>query len=285
MMYAIGQMTRAGFAGLTFVGHRGEGPASSRRTCMIALKSHPFPVSAHFDRVAAVSFAFPEATLQSLVPRGLEMDSYHGFGFVTVAMVWTRGLRPTGFPACLGQDFFLAGYRIFTRLCDGSGRTLRGLTILQSNTDKRRMAWLGNLFTGYRYRRVKVAISNREAQTRVQTSDASGLRLLDLEFDARGQRAVELPAGSPFPDWRTARRFAGPMPFTFSPRSDGRFTVIEGSREHWRPRPIHVTAWRVALFDTPPFAGAKPILANAFAVEDIDYRWSKGRVIKPGGAA
>lgn len=250
---------------------------------MNALQSHPFPITAHFDRVAAVSFAFPEATLQSLLPRGLELDSYQGHGFVTIAMVWTQHLRPTGFPTWLGQDFFLAGYRIFTRLRDRSGRTLRGLTILQSDTDKRRMAWLGNLFTGYRYRRVKVTISNLESQTRVQTWDADGPMLLDLEFDASRQDAVDLPAGSPFDDWRTARRFAGPMPFTFSPRNDGRFTVIEGSREHWTPRPIRVTAWRVALFDTPPFSDAKPILANAFAVDGIDYRWNRGRIITPGG--
>jgi hypothetical protein len=75
------------------------------------LKRHPFPVDAHFERVVAVSFAFPEAILRSLVPEPLEIDTHAGFGFVTAAMVCTRNLRPTGFPTCLGQDFFLAGYR------------------------------------------------------------------------------------------------------------------------------------------------------------------------------
>jgi len=61
---------------------------------------------AWFERVVAVSFAFPEQTLRSLVPRGLEIDTYEGFGFVTVATVWAKYLRPAGFPAFLGQDFF-----------------------------------------------------------------------------------------------------------------------------------------------------------------------------------
>ena len=91
------------------------------------LKRHPFPVVARFDRVVAVSFAFPREILRPMVPAGLEIDSYDGLGFVTVALVWTRQLRPAGFPAFLGHDFFLAGYRIFTRLQDETGRRLRGL--------------------------------------------------------------------------------------------------------------------------------------------------------------
>jgi Uncharacterized conserved protein (COG2071) len=90
------------------------------------LKHHPFPVLATLERVVAVSFAFPESVLRPLVPSGLAIDTYEGLGFVTVAMVWTRDLRPAGFPAWLGQDFFLAGYRAFTRLRDDTGRSLRG---------------------------------------------------------------------------------------------------------------------------------------------------------------
>ena len=70
------------------------------------LKQHPFPVTAYFDRVVAVSFAFPKNALRPLVPEGLEIDSYGEFGFVTAALVWTRDLRPAGFPKFLGQDFF-----------------------------------------------------------------------------------------------------------------------------------------------------------------------------------
>ena len=90
------------------------------------LGRHPFPVVAWFDRVVAVSFAFPEVILRPFVPDVLEIDTYQGFGFVTVAMVWTKQLRPAGLPAFFGQDFLLAGYRVFTRMRDDSGRRLRG---------------------------------------------------------------------------------------------------------------------------------------------------------------
>lgn len=246
------------------------------------LRKHPFPVVARFERVVAVSFAFPEAVLRQLVPNVLEIDAYEGLGFVTVAMVWTKQLRPAGFPAFLGQDFFLAGYRVFTRLRDDSGRRLRGLKIVRSETDKQRMVWLGNLMTGYRYRHVSVVIREAGPETLVQTSLGDGTPTLDLTFES-GPESATLPKDSPFPDWHAARLFAGPMPFTFSPESDGTIVVIEGSRQDWVPRPIVVKEWRVGLFDEPPLRGTTPILANAFAVEDVSYRWNKGRIFRPGG--
>ncbi len=247
------------------------------------LKRHPFPVLAHFERMVAVSFAFPEALIAPLVPAGLEIDRHEGFGFVTVALVWTRHLRPAGFPKFLGQDFFLAGYRIFTRLRDESGRNLRGLKILRSETDKQRMVSLGNLMTGYNYRRVKVQIEKEGSRTRILTTLPDGLRTLDLTFDSETLDAG-LPPGSPFADWRTARRFAGPMPFTFTPESDGRFVVIEGRRAAWTPRPVAVHDWHVGLFQEASFEGLRPVLANAFAVESVSYRWERGKVVRPGGS-
>ena len=246
------------------------------------LRKHPFPVVAHFERVVAISFAFPEEALRSMVPNGLSIDAYHGFGFITVALVWTRGLRPAGFPKAFGKDFFLAGTRIFTRLEDGSGRRLRGLKIVRSETDKRSMVALGNLMTGYNYRRVKVEIESREEESRILCSLPGGKRTLDVQFSSQSCNPG-LPMGSPFPDWRAARRFAGPMPFTFSPDSDGSFLVIEGSRESWKPKPIEILSWEVGLFDEEPLVHHKPVLANAFVVENVDYRWGRGRSVRPGG--
>jgi uncharacterized protein YqjF (DUF2071 family) len=243
------------------------------------LKRHPFPVVARFDRVVAVSFAFPREILRPMVPAGLEIDSYDGLGFVTVALVWTRQLRPAGFPAFLGHDFFLAGYRIFTRLQDETGRRLRGLKILGSETDKRRMVMLGNLMTGYNYRQVKVDIEITGTATRIQARRDDGHTTLDLSFDDCGGK-IGLPDDSPFPDWRTARRFAGPMPFTFSPQDDGSFVVIEGTRAEWSPRPVRLLDWQVGIFQDSPLADATPLPANAFAVNDIYYRWERGRIVK-----
>lgn len=238
------------------------------------LKRHPFPVVAWFERVVAVSFAFPEEVLRPLVPEPLEIDSHDGFGFVTVALVWTKGLRPAAFPAIFGQDFFLAGYRIFTRLRDENGRRMRGLKILRSETDKARMVVSGNLLTHYNYRQVKLKASD----SRVTTWLPDGRETLDLSFDLTDEPDAP-PTGSPFADLRTARNFAGPMPFTFDAEGHGRFVVIEGKRSEWTPRPVRILDWRVSLFNESPFRGVTPILANAFKVEGVPYRWEKGRLI------
>jgi hypothetical protein len=189
-----------------------------------------------------------------------------------------RHLRPSGFPSIFGQDFLLAGYRVFTRFRDDSGRWLRGLNILRSETDKRRMAWAGNLLTHYHYRHVKVTVEKSGATTHVVTRLPEGGTTLDISFESQTEPAG-LPADSPFEDWHTARRFAGPMPFTFSAERDDTMVIIEGSRQNWVPRPVAVRHWRVGLFDEPALRGAKPILANAFTTENISYRWKKGRVV------
>lgn len=240
------------------------------------LKRHPFPVVAWFDRVVAVSFAFPAEVLRPLAPEPLEIDTHDGWGFVTVALVWTRELRIAGLPRFLGQDFFLAGYRVFTRLRDEDGRRLRGLKILRSETDKARMVFSGNLLTHYQYRRVIVEPS----ASRVRTWLPDGRLTLDLAYDLTDEPEAP-PEGSPFADWRAARQFAGPMPFTFDAEGDGRFVVIEGTRRDWTPRPIRVKSWQVGLFDEAPFAGVTPVLANAFRVEGVPYRWERGRRVIP----
>jgi hypothetical protein len=244
------------------------------------LRRHPFAIDAYFEKVAAISFAFPESVLRPLVPEALEIDTYTGFGFVTAAMVWTRNLRPAGFPTFLGQDFFLAGYRVFTRLREKSGRRLRGLYILRSETDKRRMVWAGNRLTRYQYRHVNVNTWQSGEETRVETSQPDGTPTLKMVFETSSD-VVALPAGSPFGDWQTARQFAGPMPFTFSVEDGGSFVVIEGSRQNWMPHPVIVKEWQVGLFDEPAFRSTTPILANAFTTQGIPYRWKKGRTVRP----
>ncbi len=247
------------------------------------LRRHPFPVEAWFERVVAVSFAFPREQLRSLVPEPLQIDTFEGCGFVTVALVWTRDLRPAGWPRWTGQSFFLAGYRVFVRMHDEHGRGLRGLKILRSETDKARMVWSGNLLTHYAYRRVALAESTEGDRCRVVTRSRDGRVTLDLSFAVEPAPAAP-PPGSPFRDWQTARRFAGPMPYTFDDEGDGHFLVIEGRRTNWAPRPVQVLAWNVGLFAEETFPARAPTLANAFLVENVPYRWERGRMVTASGA-
>ena len=236
------------------------------------LKTHPFPVEAFFEHSLVLTFAVPRAELAALLPAPLVPDTFaDDWGFLAVALVQTRQLRPKGFPAWLGQDFFLIGYRAFVRYPSPTGKRLRGLYILRSETDKTRMTLLGNLMTHYRYHTVDIA----------QSHPAGGLHIVSQQAGfhvtlAPPAPAVALPPHSPFATWAEARRFAGPLPFTFSAdAATGRMLIVEGVREHWQPQPVAVASYRAGYFEQLGFSQLR--LANAFAVRNIPYSWKKGR--------
>lgn len=239
------------------------------------LRRHPFPVDAFFEHSLVLTYALPKETLQPMLPPGLNVDAYGDYGFVAIAMVQTRRLRPAGFPEALGQDFVLTGYRIFTTF-HHAGRTRRGLFILRSDANRKRMVRMGNLLTHYRYR-FCLADMKRDGETltaSVDTADAGG----DLRVHADLAAADEmLPAGTVFKTAHDARRFAGPMPWTFDyERSTHSIVMIKGERQAWRPRLVPVTVDRASFLDAPPFKDAQPILSSAFYVHDIPYRWRRG---------
>src|SRR5438105_4419534 len=124
------------------------------------LKRHPIAVKAFFDFSLVLTYALPRAVLEPLLAPGLTLDAFEDFGFVAMAMVQTKHLRPAFLPEWCGRDFFLTGYRIFTRYQSRAGRSLRGLKIIRSDTDRASMVWFGNRMTRYNYRQAAVRIQH-----------------------------------------------------------------------------------------------------------------------------
>jgi hypothetical protein len=233
-------------------------------------------MSCHFEESLVVAWAVPERALAPLVPPGLLLDTYDDWGFVAVAVVQTRALRPTGLPAALGRDFALTGYRIFVKYRMPDGRTRRGLHILRSDTDKCVMRAGGNLLTHYRYRLARIDVRRDEDELRVRIDSPRGDADLDL-VASLDDAPAPLPASSPFRSPRDARRFAGPLPWTFDhePETDS-LVMIHARRAGWRPQPTAVEVRRCSFLEQPPFAASSPRLANAFHVADVDYGWARG---------
>jgi hypothetical protein len=240
------------------------------------LKRHPIPVTAFFRHSLVLTYALPQEVLRPLLPPGLALDTHKGFGFVAIAMVRTESLRPVFAPRMLGQDFFLAGYRVFARFKTASGRTLRGLRILRSDTDRRLMVFFGNLLTHYRYRPAHVLFQETDRRLEINIKTPGAEADLHVVVDLSGGPA-SLPEGSPFADLREARLFAGPLPFTFDYEEQTHSIVmIEGVRQHWKPQPVRVEVLKNTFFDRSPFSQAMPVLANAFHVAGIPYQWKRG---------
>ncbi|HIA05594.1 MAG TPA: hypothetical protein EYN71_02610 [Flavobacteriales bacterium] len=236
------------------------------------LKNHPFGVEAFFESSTVLAFAVPKEELEPLIPESLALDLFEAkWAFVAVAMVETSGLRPKGFPKIFGRDFFLIGYRIFVKYRTSAGKRLRGLYIIRSETDKRSMGFFGNLFTHYNYNQTDINIEKKEGH-KIITSEKSNF-VLDIQ---ENQENISLPKDSPFPSWKEARRYAGPLPFTFTYNERKReMLIIEGVRSNWEPKPLKVNRYRSEYIES--LALKDIVLANAFVVNQIPYYWKKGK--------
>lgn len=239
------------------------------------LKNHPFAVEAHFESSLVLTFAVPKEELQNSIPECLQLDTFQDkWAFVAIAMVQTKELRPKGFPKFMGNDFFLIGYRVFVRYTNTTGKRLRGLYILKSETDKAKMKFFGNIFTHYNYTTTDIKQIKKEHTTEISSTKSN----FKLTIEATEEQ-VNLPEHSPFADWKEARRFAGPLPFTFTyNKKKKEVLVIEGVRQNWEPHPVKVTSYQSGFLDTLKLE--KSVLANAFIIRDIPYYWKKGKIEK-----
>jgi hypothetical protein len=134
------------------------------------------------------------------------------------------------------------------------------------------MTALGNLFTHYQYHTVDITQRNANGRLTIQSHQAD----FNVAVAPLGSEVL-LPAQSPFATWQEARRFAGPLPFTFSTDAGSdRVLIVEGIRQHWEPQPVAIESHHVGFFDQLNFS--QLILANAFALRDVPYHWKKGRL-------
>jgi hypothetical protein len=240
------------------------------------LQRHALPIRAHFRASLVLAYAVPVQVLQPFLPPGLTLDTFGDFGFLAIALVDTRNLGPVGLPAPLGVNFMLSGYRIFARYKTAEGRTLRGLRILRSDTNRRSMQLFGNLLTHYRYERSHFEVRHTAERYEVQVRTPGRRADLHVEADLATPPAAP-PAGSPFADFKEARKFAGPLPFTFDYEKQTNSIIrVEGVRQHWNPRPVSATVHWSAFLDREPFHSSGAVLANAFFLEDVPYAWRPG---------
>ena len=240
---------------------------------MFYLKNHPFAVQAHFDSSIVLTFAIPKEQLQNCIPECLELDVFDNkYAFIAIAMVQTKELRPKGFPKFMGNNFFLIGYRIFVRYTNSEGKRLRGLYILKSETNTKKMEYLGNIFTHYNYTTTDILHETKNGIRTIKSQKSK----FNLKMDSVAEN-VSLPPNSPFANWKEARKFAGPLPFTFTynePKKE--VLIIQGLRENWIPKPLKVIDYQFDFLKNSNFKNA--ILANAFIIENIPYEWKKGKI-------
>jgi uncharacterized protein YqjF (DUF2071 family) len=237
------------------------------------LKNHPFAVEAFFESSLVLTFSVPKEQLETYIPDCLQLDTFNNkWAFIAIAMVQTKDLRPKGFPKFMGNDFFLIGYRVFVRYTNNAGKNLRGLYILKSETNKKKMEFMGNIFTHYNYTTTDI-IQKEQLNSKEISSTKSKFKITIDKTD----EDVSLPENSPFTDWKEARRFAGPLPFTFTYNPTTKeVLIIEGVRQNWIPAPAKVIEYDFDFLNSLKLLN--PVLANAFVIKNIPYYWKKGKI-------
>jgi hypothetical protein len=213
--------------------------------------------------------------LEPFLPPGLVLDTYKEFGFLAVVLVHTTDLRPAFVPQGFGISFYLSGYRVFTRYRTRAGQSLRGLKVLRTDTSHGAMRFFGNMLTHYNYELSSWTVRRTDGNYSVQISTPD--HDADLHVEAALQQDPVLPDGSVFEDFDDARRFAGPLPFTFDyERQTNSIIRVEGVREQWDPRPVSVRVHRCGFLEQDAFRDSGAVLANAFYVENVPYGWRRG---------
>ena len=243
---------------------------------MYLLQRHGLPIKANLHTSLVLTYALPAMVLAPLLPPGLTLDTFGDFAFVAIALVETHDLRPAILPAGCGMNFFLSGYRIFTRYRTQAGRSLRGLLVLRSDTNRWLMQFFGNLLTHYRYELSTCDVLKADCHYKIRVKTPDGKADLRVDADLGAQHSM-LPPHSPFANVTEARKFAGPLPFTFYYEKQTHSIIrIEGVRKSWNPRPVSVTVHEAAYLYQPPFRCASAVLANAFFLENVPYAWRPG---------
>lgn len=237
------------------------------------LKKHPFAVETYFENSIVLTYAIAKEELKDLIPECLELDTFDNkWAFLALAIVNTKSLRPKGFPKLLGNDFFLIGYRVFVRYTDKRTKRLRGLYILKSETNKNKMTFFGNIFTHYNYTTTDISYVKEDENLNIRSKKSALNVIINLD-----KHDIELPEKSPFSNWQEARRFAGPLPFTFTYNEQKKeVLIIEGVRKNWKPQPLHIEKANVGFVNDKGFKNIH--LANAFIVSNIPYYWKKGKI-------
>lgn len=128
--------------------------------------------------------------------------------------------------------------------------------------------------THYGYAKSRITTRATSDALAISIKTHNGAADLDLVADL-SHSPDRLPDNSLFPDWRQARLYAGPLPFSYEPETHS-IVLVEGRRQDWIPQPVAVDVKRATFFDTSPFSQTRPTLANAFIVRDVPHHWNRG---------
>jgi len=228
----------------------------------------PFGVRAHFDIFLVLVYAVNKEKAEALLPPPLIHETHNGKALMAVAFVKADKFRPSFFPSLFSMSFNLAGFRHMAKYVTTAGKTIRGLKIIRSATNKKIMVSGGDELTQYKFQYNPVVIEERNGVIHVKGNN------IDIAVQESDGSEMPLPEGSVFESWTAARKYGGPLLYTFEINTN-EISITEGSRKLWQPKPAKVLKAQTDFFDYPPYNDLEPVLSAAYVVKNIPYSWKK----------
>jgi len=239
----------------------------------VIVQKNPLTVVGTITRCLLFTYRTPAADATRLLPRPLEAVTRDGYAFWNIVVSRLRAMRPPGFPALVGVDYWHVAYRLYVRLPLPGGRAIEGLYFTRSDCDNRLMTLAGNLLTGFNFHTTPIRLDARDG--------GLDLDIASPDAPARARvlprRTPELAPGSPFASLDEAAVFLKYKPFGIAIDKKGDANVVRITRREdaWRARLIQVEFAHWTYFDDK---AVQPEIC--YEVAPIVYRWNRGEVLR-----
>jgi hypothetical protein len=211
-----------------------------------------------------VTYRSDAARLRALVPAPFELDTYAGYGFLSVCAVEIAGMGLAGTPAWLrwkNREFL---YRLGVRL-HGAPTFIT----LKSEVSSPLLALLGRYFSHYRPRLCQLELQRHDERFRLraQAEDA----VVEVDW------AASAPHTSVFANQTQAADFLLGMKFS-ADVAGGRVRVQAIEHGPWQPRFVHTCEAHFSFVEEIARGlGAHFELDNTLAVHDVPHVWKAAK--------
>jgi hypothetical protein len=226
------------------------------------------PVSGTLTDRLLVTFRAPAARLRSLVPAPFELDTHHGYGFVSVCAVEIADMGIAGTPGFLRWHNCEFLYRVSVRL-----RAEPTFFTLRSDVSSRVLAFLGRHFSHYRPELGQVQVARQGERLCFEAATPSGAGDARVEVDLKAAPAK----GSVLANEREASERLLGMTFSADVR-DGRTRVQPIEHGAWSPKFVDTREARFEFVDgLGRRLGTRFELDNTLWVHDVPHVWKAAR--------
>jgi len=229
------------------------------------------------DRRLLVNFRVDPAVLRRILPKPFRPWLVKGMGMAGICLIRLKGVRPRGWPACLGLGSENAAHRIAVEWTQG-GETLHGVFIPRRDTSSRLNALVGGrLFPGVHHRADFLV---RETAESVSVAFASR----DDQVYARitGRICNEFPSASVFSSLQEASNFfrRGSLGYSMSAHA-GILDGLELCCSQWHMQPVAVDDVASSFFaDQQLFPAGAVQFDCALVMRGIEHEWHSREPIR-----